>query len=371
MKPFKPHSLPIQGINWERHIPLIGAANRSLARYDGAVYGVPNPEVLLSPLTTREAVISSKIEGTQATLGDVLKFDAGDEPDQESRRQDIHEIINYRRALHHAADALSTRPFNLNLLLDLHNILLDSVRGRGKARGRFRTVQNWIGAPLCTIEEAEFVPPEPEGLLEHLTAWENYYHADRPDPLVQLAVIHAQFEIIHPFIDGNGRLGRILVPLFLYEKRLLARPMFYVSEYLEEHRDEYVETLRGIGRTADSWDLWIEFFLRAIDEQAKANAEKARAIMALYIDLKNRVIQATRSQFAVPLLDQLFHQPLFQPSQLRFPGENSPSRPLIFKLVRQLKECGILHVVREGRGRRAHVLALRELVNLAEGKEVF
>lgn len=219
MKPFTPEKLPIKDIDWEGLIPVLGKANRALAKYDGALYGLPNPEVLLSPLTTQEAVLSSRIEGTQATLGEVLKYDAGEEPQQESKRLDIQEIVNYRHALKVAQEELKTRPFNLNLLLQLHELLLDSARGRNKARGQFRRRQNWIGAPGSTVESADFVPPAPEVLPEHLDNWEKYYHLDRPDPLVQLAILHAQFEILHPFLDGNGRLGRLIVPIFLYEKR--------------------------------------------------------------------------------------------------------------------------------------------------------
>lgn len=191
-------------------------------------------------MTTQEAVLSSRIEGTQATLGDVLRFEAGEAPKEERKQHDIQEIINYRHALRGAEEELRTRPFNLNLLKKLHSILLDSVRGRDTARGRFRQVQNWVGAPGTPIEEAPFVPPAPGLLMEYLDNWEKYYHADRPDPLVQLAIVHAQFEIIHPFLDGNGRLGRMLVPLFLYEKEFISKPMFYLSAYLEVHQDEYI-----------------------------------------------------------------------------------------------------------------------------------
>jgi Fic family protein len=368
MKPFIPQNLPIRELAWEALIPLIGSANRALSHYDGILYGVPNSEILLSPLTTQEAVLSSRIEGTQATLGEVLKFEAGEEPESESRLHDIQEIMNYRAALRAAEEELKTRPFNLNLLLRLHDILLDSVRGENKARGRFRAAQNWIGSAGCKIEKAQFVPPEPALLPKALDNWEEYYHADQPDALVQLAVVHAQFEIIHPFLDGNGRLGRILIPLFLFEKKHLARPVFYLSAYLEGHRDEYIEKLRAIGHSADGWNDWIAFFLRALDEQARLNAAKARAIMDMYESLKQRTISLTRSQFAVPLLDQLFERPIFQINQLRF-EEPRPSRQAVFGLLRALRQSGILKVVREGSGPRAQVFALAELVNLCEGKQ--
>jgi Fic family protein len=371
VKPFIPQKLPIKEIEWEPLIPLIGQANRSLALYDGILYGVPNPAVLLSPLTTQEAVLSSRIEGTQATLGEVLKFEAGEQPTQESRRLDITEIINYRQALRQAEAALEAKPFNLNLLLHLHAILLDSVRGRDKGRGTFRTIQNWVGVPGTPVEEADFVPPSPMVVKESLDDWEKYYHAERPDPLVQLAIVHAQFEIIHPFLDGNGRIGRILIPLFLYEKELLSRPMFYLSAYLEEHRDEYIEHLRGLGGDPGAWNRWIAFFLRAINDQARANADKARAIIDLYERLKVRVIELTHSQYAVPLLDQIFERPMFQSTSIGYLGERPPSRQAIAKLLRVLCEDGILGVYREGSGRRPRMLGFPELLNLCEGSDVF
>ncbi len=369
MKSFVPQKLPIQDIEWEPLIPLIGRANRALAQYDGVLYGLPNPEVLLSPLTTQEAVLSSRIEGTQATLGEVLEFEAGGEPQQESKRLDIQEIINYRTALRTAEEELKARPFNLNLLLKLHAILLDSVRGLNKARGQFRTTQNWIGAPGSTIETAEFVPPAPEVLPEFLSNWERYYHLERPDPLVQLAVAHAQFEILHPFLDGNGRLGRLIIPIFLFEKQVLSRPMFYLSSYLEDKRDGYITALRGLATDGGSWNRWIEFFLSALIEQAADNSKKSRAILDLYEQLKERVIGLTHSRFAMPLLDRLFERPLFQSSHLEA-LPNSPSKQAIAMLLGRLKKAGILKVVREGSGRRAQVLALAQLVNLCEGHEV-
>lgn len=368
MKPFKPQTLPLQEVNWEPLIPYIGQANRSLAYYEGVLKGVPNPALLLSPLTTEEAVLSSQIEGTQATLSDVLRFDAGEPPKEESRQQDIHEIINYRRALRSAEKELKSRPFSLNLLKKLHAILLDSVRGRDKGRGRFRTIQNWIGPPGTPMEKAYYVPPSPDRLMEYLDNWEKYYHLERPDPLVQLAIVHAQFEIIHPFIDGNGRLGRMLIPLFLHEKKLLSRPIFYLSAYLEANRREYYETLRAVGRHKQAWNTWIKFFLDALNHQANANAGKAIAIMQLYENLKQKAIELTSSQYAVPILDQLFRQPILAGSTLvGMPG--LPSKPVIMSILGKLKKSGMLKTVREGSGRRPQVYALAELVNLCEGKK--
>lgn len=369
MKPCIPDKLPLETIVWEPLIPLVGKANRALAYYNGILYGVTNPRVLLSPLTTQEAVISSKIEGTQATFGEVLKYDAGEKPIQESRRLDIIEITNYRHAMRIVENELTNRPFSLNLLKKLHSVLLEGVRGRDKRRGEFRTTQNWIGALNSTQQNADFVPPDPTYLMKYLDNWEKYYHLDRPDPLVQLAIIHAQFEIIHPFLDGNGRIGRMIIPLFLYEKKLLSHPMFYIAVYMEKHRDTYISLLRDLCVKPDAWNKWIEFFLIALSEQAQINADKARSIIDLHERLKDQVIELTHSQFAVPLLDHMFEQPVF-PSNSLNQLPNKPTHATILVLLKKLNKSGILKVIRKGSGRRPQILAFPELINLCEGEKI-
>jgi Fic family protein len=331
--------------------------------------GLPNPELLLSPLTTQEAVLSSKIEGTQASLSDVLKFEAGEPPKDEARQLDIQEILNYRKALKTAEAELKTRPFNLNLLKKLHAILLDSVRGRAKDRGNFRRIQNWIGAPGTPIERATFVPPSPERVMEALDNWEKYYHVECPDHLVQLAVIHGQFEIIHPFLDGNGRLGRMLVPIFLFEKKLISQPMMYLSGYFDSKREDYYRLLRGIQEDESGWNKWIEFFLKALAEQSGRDAKKANRIIELYDELETRVIEITRSQYAIVVLDHLFRKPIFAGSAL-VGKKGLPSKPVIMSILSKLKSAGILNTVRSGSGRRPQVYAFPALINLCEGRKV-
>ena len=349
-------------------MPLVGKANRAIATLEGLFYGIPNPNVLLSPITTQEAVLSSKIEGTQADLEDVLKFEAGEPPAEPSRREDIHEIMNYRKALRVSEKLLHERPFCLNTLLKLHEVLMDSVRGHNKGRGRFRTIQNWIGQPGSPIEDAAFVPPSPLELQDHLNKWEAYWHSDAPDALVQLSLIHAQFEILHPFIDGNGRLGRMIIPLFLFEKKILSRPCFYLSAFFESRRDDYIVHLRALGQPL-SWTRWCAFFLEGVAVQAEANTNKARAIQDLYERLKKQVLDLTHSQFAVPLLDYMFERPIFRSSDVTR-LEHMPSAPMVANLLGNLRRNGILRTVREGAGRRPHVLALAELINLCEGRKV-
>ena len=368
VKPFAPKLLPRGGLDWRLLVPAIGRATRALAHYDGILHGLPDAALLLSPLTTQEAVLSSKIEGTQATLSDVLRFEAGEPAKSGERGEDIREILNYRRALRTAERELKRSRFGPGMLRRLHAVLLDSVRGRDKTPGEFRRTRVWIGAPGTPIEAARFIPPLPARLPGLLANLEKYWRGEELDPLVQLALIHAQFEIIHPFRDGNGRIGRILVPLFLYEKKLLSRPMFYLSQYLDEHRTEYIARLRAL-KGAQSWNEWTVFFLRTVAVQAEANADKTRRILALYERLKAQTIALTRSQYAVPLLDRLFAQPIFASNDL-FRDPKMPTKPVVTQLLRRLTDAGVLKQLREARGRRAQMLALVELVNLCEGKRV-
>jgi Fic family protein len=216
MKPYYPVELPLDKIDWAAHVNIIGKANAAIARYDGILSGIVNSEILLSPLTTQEAVLSSRIEGTQASLEEVLQYEADSKENIEpSKKADIHEIINYRKAMALAMGRFKERPLCLNLLRELHAVLLNSVRGRNRAPGEFRRVQNYIGPSDCTVDNATFVPPSVDMLRPALGNWEKYCHSEERDRLVQIAIIKAQFELIHPFLDGNGRLGRMLVSQFL------------------------------------------------------------------------------------------------------------------------------------------------------------
>ena len=310
MKPYQPNKLPLEGLDYQRLFALVGEANAELARYDGLLQGVVNSSVMLSPLTNEEAVLSSKIEGTQATVDEVLEQEAGIHKEGE-KAKDIQEIINYREALRSAHHYLDERPITLAFVRQLHKILLNSVRGQDKTPGEFRKDQNWIGKYGCTIEEASFIPPNPLQLEDHLEAWQSYISTDDIDFLLQTAVVHAQFELLHPFKDGNGRIGRILIPLFLYQKKKLSQPMFYLSSYLEANREEYYVRLQNISREGD-WNGWIAFFLKAIIEQAKNNNAKVKSIMGLYDSMKIRIHEITHSQYTVHLLDAIFERPIFE-----------------------------------------------------------
>lgn len=369
MTPYQPDDLPLDNLDYKRLLSLVGHANAQLAHYDGLLQGIPNPMVMLSPLTTQEAVLSSKIEGTQATVDEVLEQEAGLTKEGE-KYKDIQEISNYRTALLHASAHVETYPIRLSLIREVHKILLSSVRGQNQTPGHFRKDQNWIGRQGCSMEQATFVPPSPFSLLQHLQAWETYLEYDDIDRLLQVAVVHAQFELLHPFKDGNGRIGRMLIPLFLYQKKAMTCPMFYISEYLEANRDAYYEHLKAISAQGD-WNGWIAFFLEAIILQARTNAQRVGAIMRLYERMKHQIQDVTGSQYAIHLLDALFSRPLFQATDLvteleRRYGLHRKTAPT---LLRRLKKAGILVEIQPAAGRRAAVLCFAELVALAEGRQ--
>ena len=370
MQPFVPHVLPVQDLDWRQLLPLVGQAHAALARYDGLLAGIPNPAVMLSPLTTQEAVLSSKIEGTQATVDEVLEQEAGLLKEGE-KFEDIQEISNYRRALFQAREYLKDYPIRLGFVRELHRTLMSSVRGQDKTPGEFRLDQNWIGKLGCSMAQATFVPPNPIQLPDHLRAWEAYLDSDDVDFLIQAAVVHAQFELLHPFKDGNGRIGRILIPLFLYQKKVLSQPMFYLSEYLERHRDEYYARLKGISAEGD-WNGWIAYFLRATAVQAAQNGRRVAAIQALYEEMKLAIQAATHSQYTVHLLDAIFSKPIFRTSDLaqRLNSEFGIHEKTAPALLRQLRDAGILREIRPASGRRPATLCFARLINLAEGRQV-
>jgi Fic family protein len=364
-----PSELPINNLNYAELFGLVGRANAELARYDGLLQGIPNPEIMLSPLTTQEAVLSSKIEGTQATVDEVFEHEAGVIKEGE-KVKDIQEILNYRQALVISKDYLQNYPIRLGFICELHKILLDSVRGQDKTPGFFRTEQNWIGRAGCTIKESSFIPPSPLILNEFLQKWQTYIDFNDKDFLLQIAIVHAQFELLHPFKDGNGRIGRLLIPLFLYQKKALSEPMFYLSEYLEEHRDEYYQRLNAISKSGD-WEGWIIFFLKAIEFQAKKNSKRVRLIMLLYKESKVQIQEITRSQYAIYLLDAIFSKPIFKVSDLvkQLNYKFDIHEKTIADLLKKLKNSNVLHELRPASGRRSAILYFPRLINLAEGSK--
>lgn len=358
---------PPESIDLVTLVPLIGEANRAIARYDGLLSAVPDSRVLLSPLVVQEAVLSSKIEGTNVTVGEVLEAAAeGDVAGLSTpKRNDIEEVANYRIALSTAARELTERPLSQHLLRQAHSLLMQGVRGEDKEPGSYRTDQNWIGSRGSDIANASFIPIAPEHLAAGMDQWMRYLlDENQPDPLVQLAVAHVEFEALHPFRDGNGRLGRMLIPLFLFHRRLLSSPDFYMSAFFERHRDEYIERLRLVSES-DLWTEWVAYFLRGIIEQALVNERKARAILRLYDRAKEEVVDATHSQHAIRVLDFMFQNPIFSAPQ--FAAQSGVPRPSASRILTLLRDAGVIRTVRKGRGRRSSIFAFDELLKIAEG----
>ena len=362
---------PPKKLELERLIPLVGPAREALGRYDGLLLAIPNVHVLLSPLTTQEAVLSSKIEGTHVTIGEVLEIEAGGESGKftKPKRDDAEEVLNYRKAMHACVQEMKHRPLSQHILRSAHSMLMQGVRGRDQSPGNYRRDQNWIGTKGCNLAEASFVPISQEHLDAGMDAWEQYLGStSEPDELIQLSILHVEFESLHPFKDGNGRLGRMLLPLFLYQRKLLSSPDFYMSGYMEANREEYQERLRAVSRN-DDWTGWCAFFLRGVQQQASENDRKARKILDLYNRLKTEVADITHSQHSIRAVDFLFGTPIF--TAPTFTNYSEIPKPTAARILSLFRERGLLATIRDGKGRRAGVYAFRELLNIAEGQDVF
>ena len=357
---------PPTDLDWKSLLPLIGPAHDALGRYDGLLSAIPNAHVLLSPLTTQEAVLSSRIEGTQVTIGEVLEIEAGGQRlhFSQPKRDDAEEVLNYRKTVQACTAEMKHRSISQHLLRSAHSMLMQGVRGRDKTPGSYRTDQNWIGPSGCTIEASHFVPISPLQLQSGMDQWERFLQSrEEPDLLVQLAVLHVEFEALHPFKDGNGRLGRMLIPLFLFERRMIGSPDFYMSGYLEAKREEYIERLSAVSRRGE-WTAWCAFFLKGITRQAAANERKAREILGLYDRMKTEVADLIHSQHAIRTVDFLFRRPVF--TATAFATDAQIPRATANRFVAVLREHGILIAQYPGSGQRAGVYQFHELIAIAD-----
>ncbi len=288
---------------------LLSNADRALGRLDGATSILPNPNLFVAMYVRQEAVLSSQIEGTQSTLEDVLQFEI--DTGRADRPKDIEEVVNYVRAMRYGLDRLPEFPLCLRLIREIHAELLEGVRGSHRTPGEFRTSQNWIGPPGCTLAAASFVPPPVHEMHQALNNFEMFLHEATSVPvLIHCGLAHAQFETIHPFLDGNGRVGRLLVTFLLCQQGILHQPLLYLSHYLKAHRAEYYDRLTAI-RTEGNWEGWLKFFLRGVFEVSQAATTTARAILDLREAHRQAITQkAGGSANGLILLDYLFEQPM-------------------------------------------------------------
>ena len=259
---------------------FLSEADRALGRLDGSVLTLPNPDLFVFMYVRKEAVLSSQIEGTQSSLQDLLAAEAN-LFEADSRPRDVDEVINYVSAMNHGLARLSELPVSVRLIREIHEKLMQGVRGSGLTPGELRRSQNWIGPGGCTLNEAAFVPPPPDRVPELLGDLERFLHRkDDPPLLIKIGLAHAQFETIHPFLDGNGRIGRLLITFLLTEGGALHKPVLYLSHYLKRHRQTYYDHLQAI-RDKGGWETWLTFFLRGVIEVSAEAAETARRILVM------------------------------------------------------------------------------------------
>lgn len=317
---------------------LLSAADRKLGRLDGITRVLPNPDLFLAMYVKKEAILSSQIEGTQASLVDVL----GASSDAEKRKTDVEDVVNYVKAMNYGLERLEELPLCLRLIKEIHGILLQGVRGSDRNPGEFRKSQNWIGAQGCTLTTATFVPPPAEEMMTAMGELENFFYDEKSfiPPLIKIAMIHAQFETIHPFLDGNGRVGRLLITFWLCQQKILSKPLLYLSYYFKQNRTEYYDRLMN-ARLHGEWESWIKFFLKGVEAVSDEATDSATAILALkdqYGAALNE--ESNNNSNFIKLLDMLFENPIITRKEVI---ENlNISSPTAGELLETFCKLGIL-----------------------------
>jgi Fic family protein len=339
---------------------LLSAADRAVGRLDGAAAILPNPDLFVAMYSRKEALLSSQIEGTQASLIDVLAYEA--EPERPAR-PDVVEVVNHQMAMHHGLQRMAELPLSNRLLREMHAVLMEGVRGGQRRVGRFRRTQNWIGTPGSTIEEAEYIPPPLPEMKRAMAELEKWLHKDEETPiLLKCGLAHYQFETIHPFEDGNGRLGRLLITLMLVERSVLARPILYLSVYLKRYRAEYYSWLSRVRMHGD-FEGWLKFFLRGVRDVSLEATDTARRVLAMREEHLDRVRAGSASRYAIPLLEQLMLSPAITPGSAA--ERLDVSYQTANKLIAEFASLGLLEEI-TGR-RRNRVFVYRPYVDQLGG----
>lgn len=311
----------------------LSRADAALSELAGTGRLLPNPHLLISPMMRQEAVLSSRIEGTRASLSEVLEAEAVDE----TGNDDVREVRNYIAAMNHGMARLGTLPLSLRLVCELHEHLMRGVRGDHATPGEFRRSQNWIGPQGSTPSTAPYVPPPVAEMMPSLGNWETFLHERETLPdLIQCAVMHEQFEAIHPFLDGNGRVGRLLITLFLIERQRLPQPLLYLSVFIEAHRQEYYDLLQRV-RTHGDWGGWLRWFLRGVEVTARDAARRAAQLMEMRESYR---AQLAGKATATRLLDELFVNPYV--SVRRAAQQLDCSPPTAAKAIQELEKRNVL-----------------------------
>jgi len=319
---------------------LLSQADRALGRLDGSIQTLPHPDLFVYMYVRKEAVLSSQIEGTQSSLQDVLEAEA--KILAPHRPKDVDEVVNYVRAVNYGLARLPELPVCVRLIREIHAKLLQGVRGSHLTPGELRTSQNWIGSGGCTLNEATFVPPPPHEVAQHLAELERFLHADTGFPLlIKIGLAHAQFETIHPFLDGNGRVGRLLITFLLCEQQVLLKPVLYLSYYFKQHRTEYYDQLQAV-RDAGTWEAWLAFFLRGVVEVSQQATETARRILDLREEYRRAITDnlGRAAGNGHRVLEYLYQHPIVSVNDVQ--GLIGTTYPAANDLVARLVDGGIL-----------------------------
>ncbi len=336
---FHPAPLPPDPeIRFDRVQRVLSDADRALGRLDGSIETLPNPDLFVFMYVRKEAVLSSQIEGTQSSLQDLLAAEAH----VQTGARDVDEVANYVAAMKHGLARLRDLPVSVRLIREIHERLLDGVRGHRLAPGQLRRTQNWIGPANCSMEEATFVPPPPTEVPRLLGDLERFIHSETSLPLlVRIGLAHAQFETIHPFLDGNGRVGRLLITFLLCERDALRHPVLYLSHYFKRHRQEYYDRLQAI-RDGGDWESWLEFFLRGVAAVSAEAAETARKILAMREEHRSTIAEhfGGAAGNGHKVLDSLYRRPIVSVADVQeWIGTTYPAAN---QLVKRFVDRGIL-----------------------------
>jgi Fic family protein len=360
---FIPNPLPPKGLDKfsAELVGILSKADRGIGVLKSLSKLIPNPNLLVAPYVRKEAVQSSRIEGTQASLSDIFYYEASKE---KPKHADVLEVLNYVRAMNYGLSRLKELPLSLRLVREIQLKLMEGVRGEKMKPGEFRATQNWIGPPGCSLTDATYVPPPVPEMNESLNQWERFFHSDDAiAPLIKCALMHYQFEAIHPFLDGNGRVGRLLITFYLYEKGYLEYPILYLSDFFERYRNEYYDLLLGVSQ-GGNWDAWLKYFIRGVAEQSRVAEETGHKILYLQKKYRQHLQEESVSTPVFRLLDMLFLNPF-----VSLPGVSDYLKitwPTAKTSVEHLVKLGILKEV-SGR-RRSRIYCAEELLNiLAEG----
>ena len=362
---YVPNPLPPMNLTWDSGlIEVLSLADRALGELAGIGRSLPNPHLLVRPFLRREAVLSSRIEGTQASLADVLAYEAVQLPLFDAS-DDVKEVHNYVRALEYGLERMSSLPVSLRLIRELHGILLEGVRGEQFRAGEFRQGQNFIGPPGSSLATATYVPPPPKEMMEALQQLELYINeSSNLPPLIRLGLIHYQFEAIHPFPDGNGRLGRLLISILLCAWNLLPQPLLYLSAFFETNRPDYYANLRGVSEKGN-WNSWLSFFLNGVSSQAIDAADRVKRINDLRENYRQRFQQGRSAARLLQVVDLLFARPLISVRTVE--EELALPYPTAERYIDELVKQGILESSGKARNR---VFVARDILNAVEETKI-